>query len=618
MSLFGSLVTASSGINAQSKSTAIIANNIANVTTTGFKRSEAAFFDMVTSESELKGSAASGAVTVNRVQRVDQQGQIQETGFLSNVSITGNGFFPVKQSANPAEEFLYTRNGTFDAAIFSPTEDVLRNDAGFFLYAWPIDSNGNIPGNSLASLVPADVSIVETTSRPTTMIETAINLNANQQIINPHSLTPPQQLPVSQQSINGVPDPSQPADFSRSLTVFDNLGASRELVFEFRRVIGPMAHFSSNTNTAFNQSDVLVGNPGGAIVGDILELNDGTNLSSVILTNAPANTALGQANTMQDLLSAVNNFTDGAGNRLYDAQLDSTGQLLIQATNPAVTVDISNSTPSILNDFNFIPDPSSGTLVFNPDASLTAPGAANPQQNNFPAFGNLTNPSTQNWWEMRVLTPPDSSITNPLDPLFGQSIEISKGLINFDGNGRLNAATSLDASGNVVINGDLTLPTVSFDASTPTEDTSITLDMSQFSQFAGTFNVSFTEQNGAPLGERTNVEITRDGTIVALFSNGVRAELYKIPLVNFNNANGLQEISGTAYAESAESGIAEVLEIGSNMGEGFLNGASIEASNVDIANEFAHLIVSQRAFTMSSQLMNTVDEMTERLGQLSR
>ena len=50
MSLFGSLFTGVSGLGAQSQSTAMIANNIANVNTVGFKRSEASFYSLVTTE----------------------------------------------------------------------------------------------------------------------------------------------------------------------------------------------------------------------------------------------------------------------------------------------------------------------------------------------------------------------------------------------------------------------------------------------------------------------------------------------------------------------------------------------------------------------------------------
>jgi flagellar hook protein FlgE len=73
MSLFGSLYTGVSALSAQSQSTSMISNNIANVNTTGFKRSEAAFYSLVTTETR-SSRYSPGTVGVNRVQKVNQQG----------------------------------------------------------------------------------------------------------------------------------------------------------------------------------------------------------------------------------------------------------------------------------------------------------------------------------------------------------------------------------------------------------------------------------------------------------------------------------------------------------------------------------------------------------------
>ena len=70
----------------------MIANNIANVNTVGFKRSEASFFSLVTSEGRST-IYSPGTVQVNRVQRVDLQGPIQQTSSSTDAAISGNGFF---------------------------------------------------------------------------------------------------------------------------------------------------------------------------------------------------------------------------------------------------------------------------------------------------------------------------------------------------------------------------------------------------------------------------------------------------------------------------------------------------------------------------------------------
>ena len=94
------------GLSAQSQATAIISNNIANVNTTGFKRSEASSPRLVTVES-ASARYSPGAVTVNRLQQTDLQGQIAQTSSSLDVAIAGDGFFTVRaeESLDQAGDF---------------------------------------------------------------------------------------------------------------------------------------------------------------------------------------------------------------------------------------------------------------------------------------------------------------------------------------------------------------------------------------------------------------------------------------------------------------------------------------------------------------------------------
>ncbi len=186
MSLFGSLYTAVSGLNAQSQATSIISNNIANVNTTGFKRSEAAFAALVTVESAT-AKYSPGAVKVNRLQQVDQQGQIQQTGSSLDVAIAGDGFFTVRseESLDVQGDYKFTRNGQF-----SENENgILQNSAGMFLYGWAVDPLDSDPNTSqdvtvynadVSALVPVDVSLAAGQSRLTTEGTLGLNLDADE------------------------------------------------------------------------------------------------------------------------------------------------------------------------------------------------------------------------------------------------------------------------------------------------------------------------------------------------------------------------------------------------------------------------------------------------------
>lgn len=589
MGLFGSLFTGVSGLFAQSQNTAIISNNIANVSTTGFKRSEASFQSLVTTESRLSRYSP-GTVSVNRLQRVDQQGSIQQTSSATDAAISGNGFFPVKRSTAFGQEFLYTRAGQFS----EDSQGLLRNASGFVLYAWPIDSTGNLPANQgdLVSLVPADVAFLGGLTRPTTVAELAINLDADQVPIDPHTLAVAQQLPVG----------TQPAQFSRGLTVFDELGSAQTVTLEYRKVVGPMAHFTSNAGSVMEITDILA-DPAGPTPNindlDSFSITDGINpAETIVFRNAAAPIPLG-ANEVQTVEQLINRIEAYGGGGILDARLTSTGQLLVQSVTPTSTLTIADVVGTSLtgvSTLNIIPDPSSGTLTFNPDFDITTnlpAGVYDDQATNFPQFANLATPNTQGWWEMRVVHPNGSTIT--------------QGLLNFAGDGTLNA--SADANGDI----DVELNNIDWGNGSALQDFSLNIE--RFSQFAGNFDVIFSDQNGAELGLRTGVELTRDGTIVARFSNGASAALYKVPLITFANSNGLTEVSGTAYTESEESGEENLREAGTG-GAGFVEASTLEASNVDLADEFARLIVAQRAFGASTRVITTVDQMTEELLRL--
>lgn len=585
MSLFGALFTGVSALSAQSQSMAMISNNISNVNTTGFKRSEAAFYSLVTSQSR-SSRYSPGTVAVNRQQRVDQQGPIQQTSSSTDAAISGNGFFPVKRDNNDIEEFLYTRNGSFS----EDAQGLLRNTAGFVLYAWQLDADGNLPAaqGDLSSLVPADVAFLGGLTRPTSRAELSINLDASQAPYNSHLFTTPSVLPIPS---------SQQAHFSRTLRVFDSIGSSQDLNIEYRKVIGPMAHATTGA-FGYELSDNIINTTSApALVnGDAFTITVGGTgpITFTIVSGTPAGPT--EVQTVSDLIARVNAQFP---NQL-EARLTSEGRLLFQANDPTDNIVFAQTSGTPLTGVNTLaivqdPDADGTPLTYEPEALVQGPfaGTAYPEQGDFPAFGNVTNPNTQGWWETTIYHPDGSVVT--------------QGLINFNGDGSINAAP--DSDGNI----DIELTAVDWGNGSDPQD--VEIDIERFSQFAGNYNVIFSDQNGAELGLRTGVQIDREGFVIARFSNGASATLYKIPMVTFANANGLQEVSGTAYKETEESGEENLREAGTGSA-GFIEPSTTENSNVDLADEFAKMIITQRAYSAGTKVINTADQMTEELLRL--
>lgn len=561
MSLFGSLFTGVSGLAAQSQSTAMIANNIANVNTVGFKRSEAAFFSLVTTES--RGSRYSpGTVAVNRIQRVDQQGPIQQSVSSTDVSVSGNGFFVIKRDAFDLgdSEPLYTRNGQFS----EDAQGYLRNSAGFYLYGWPLDANGELPAaqGDLSSLVPVDVAFLGGMTRPTTTANLAITLDSSE---DPRTLN----------TATNLVTPGTPPHFQRSQVLYDSLGASQTITYEFFKVYGPQA---TATSVSFDMelADLLTADVG-LVSGHAFTLEVGGGAAETF-TVTPTT-------TVNDLISFVNGY--GGGN-IAEAFLNEDGLLVMQA------VQLTDSFE--LNDVGA--GTAVGDLGFASGVPVT-PGAAMPGDNTNGVLPDMNNApgaplyNSRGWWQVNVRAPNGNYLV--------------QGLVNFNGDGSINAVR--DAENNI----DIELRNVDWGNGSNLQD--ISIDISRFSQFAGNYNVISAEQNGAELGLRTGVEINRDGYVVAQFSNGATARLYKLPLVTFSNPNGLREVSGTAYSKTEESGEENLREAGRG-GAGILETSTLEMSNVDLADEFSKLIISQRAYSANTKVINTVDQMTEELLRL--
>jgi flagellar hook protein FlgE len=127
--------------------------------------------------------------------------------------------------------------------------------------------------------------------------------------------------------------------------------------------------------------------------------------------------------------------------------------------------------------------------------------------------------------------------------------------------------------------------------------------ITQFDDTGGKTTVRQLTQNGLPAGNFESVTISDGGRVVAQYSNGKTVDLYQIPLVEFKGQTGLSPLDGGAYAETKESGPPI------NNSSSTVVAGSLEASNVDIAEEFTKLIVTQQAFSANSRVITTADQM---------
>lgn len=196
-------------------------------------------------------------------------------------------------------------------------------------------------------------------------------------------------------------------------------------------------------------------------------------------------------------------------------------------------------------------------------------------------------------------------------------------------------------TGNITFNGDGTLRSISASLSTPisinwtngavpstiefdwgtagqpigTPNTSVIGDTDGLSQFASDYNVAFVNQNGAQVGELIGVSIDGEGVVIASLSNGETQNLYKIPLADFANPNGLSAASGNVFGQTRDSGEVNLREAGTN-GTGEVVAATLEASNVELSEELTDLLVAQRAYQSNTRVISASDELLDELNRL--
>lgn len=135
------------------------------------------------------------------------------------------------------------------------------------------------------------------------------------------------------------------------------------------------------------------------------------------------------------------------------------------------------------------------------------------------------------------------------------------------------------------------------------------------SQFSSSFQLASVKQDGRTFGTLTSISIDKSGLATASFSNGETRPFAKIPLATFTNPDGLLAESGNVFQVTQNSGPL-LLQFASSGSAGQIDSGALEASTVDLANEFGNMIVTQQAYSASAKVFNTADQMMQVLNNV--
>ncbi len=197
--------TALSGLNAAQSDLSVTSNNIANVSTTGFKESRSEFGDIYANSTFGNSKTAIGAgVLLQAVTQQFTQGNMDFTSNTLDFAVSGEGFFVLSPNQTSSER-VFTRAGAFGV---NESGQVV-NSSGQLLQVFPVNDDGSVAATSLSSTVPLRLPESAGTPQQTGEVDIGINLPANASALTVENF-----------------DPTQANTFtaSTSVNIFDSLG----------------------------------------------------------------------------------------------------------------------------------------------------------------------------------------------------------------------------------------------------------------------------------------------------------------------------------------------------------------------------------------------------------
>ncbi len=579
MGIYGALSTAVTGLRAQSFSLENISGNIANSQTIGFKRIDTDFVDLIPDAAQKRQSA--GSVLAQSRSTNNIQGDVKGASTETYMAINGDGFFVVEPRIGESDGSAvfggtnyYTRRGDFEL----DKSGYIVNGAGYYLKGLPIDTTtGNI-----SSSVPQvlQVSTAFLPAQQTTRVNYELNL--------------PQlpKTPTYQQSQTAGSELLNAAGF---LSLTPDTAA---------RATGTITTSgSAASSTIASAGDTLTVTIGSTPVTINFASGGGTSGTTVDVSDA-------STDTVSEMLAYIQTQIAGSA-----VSLNSSGRIQIAATNTTDTVTIADATtgssatgfgiadgtsnPTVSDAVrlaarvntitadqadNFIAESISGGAI----TVYSGNGAAANVQMRW-AKVNSTEHGGAEVWNLFILT--DSAATGSETAWTRVQQDYTFGS---------------DGSANPVIDHtDLTNLTINGIAVGDVRLQFGTNGITQFADANGTAEVTQLNQNGYAAGEFVSVSVNDNGRVVVSYDNGEQVEVAQVITATFNAVNQLKRMDGGVFAATSDSG-EPILNSGSS-----IIGASLEASNTDISEEFTKLIVTQQAYAAGTRIVSTADQMLQ-------
>ncbi|WP_461256614.1 flagellar hook protein FlgE [Treponema sp. R80B11-R83G3] len=240
---------------------------------------------------------------------------------------------------------------------------------------------------------------------------------------------------------------------------------------------------------------------------------------------------------------------------------------------------------------------------------------------------------TANIWNEAVTVDPQNSTPTNTTIGFGAEAPAAGGpttfVVNFSNNGTLLSAE--DGAGNVSGGTGRVQMNAAFDVQTAAANEDGTPVRQEFvlnlgtvggfvnslTQYAESSSSKAVEQDGRTMGYLDNFKIDQSGVITGIYTNGTTRTIGQVAMASFPNQGGLEKAGDNTFRVSNNSGLANIGPSGI-AGKGKISAGTLEMSNVDMADQFVDMIVTQRGFQANSKTIQTADQLLQELLTLKR
>lgn len=619
MGIFGALTTSVAGLRANSYALENISGNIANSQTTGFKRIDTSFLDLIPdtgNNAQLAGSVVANSRSTNTI-----AGPVQAASVSTYMAINGDGFFAVQKPGSVSDNQpvfdgvnRYTRRGDFTL----DQNGYLVNGAGYYLEGVKIDPTTGNPAGSTPEVLRFQNDFLP--SQATTKIDYRANLASYPLTTNHQTSVPGSEL------LRPADFTSNPRTQGTAATPFANTAVTGNARNNFETIAQPISASTalagaSGTNSltaSFASGDTLVlkTTTGGVSTTNTISFYTGAAPAAV-----PGTTFVDLATaTVGSLLTTIDGLTGNV------------------SPSPASTVSSSGAitlNSGTANDFSLAPGSSASAVAAFQALGFSGTVVGMRAGGGTAGTGIVTGSDNQAFLDESISGGARTVYDGNGAPVSLQFrwAKVESSTMGGTDTWNLFYQVNSDATGNAVswqnvgtdfkfgsngqmqpVVGQITLSGLTVDGTSLGNVTMAfgTGGLTQFADTNGNVQVNQLQQDGYPAGQLQSVSVSDEGRVVGTYSNGRNIDLAEVSVATFNGADFLKRVDGGAFEVTNESGDALYGKGGS------ISGSSLESSNTDIADEFTKLIVTQQAYSANTKVITTTNTMVQDLLNVMR